>query len=317
MSLTVAIIAFTDINPFLLAMPWTVFRDAAQSGTPRLNLMVCSAEGVRLDGNAGFGIVTRHTLVDAEGADLVIVPTWRDPAEQPPEQMLDFLRRAHRKGATIVGLCHGTFVLAAAGLLEGRPATTHWMSAMELKERYPQTDVRPDVLYVDDGDIITSAGVAAGIDCCLHILRTLQGAEAAARAARRLVVPPHRQGGQAQYIDVPVTIHSGEDRFRSNLEWLQQHLEMSHNLDSLAKRFMMSRRTFTRRFRQVTGSTVGEWLLNQRLALAQRLLETTSASIGAIAGQSGFGSEMSLRHHFNKQLKTSPARYRREFRGRG
>lgn len=317
MSMTVAIIAFNNINPFLLAMPWTVFRDAAESETPRLNLMVCSAEGAQLDGNAGFGIVARHTLAEAEASDLVIVPSWRDPAELPPGQLLDFLRRVHQRGATIVGLCHGTFVLAAAGLLEGRPATTHWMSAAELKARYPQIDVRPDVLYVDDGDIITSAGVAAGIDCCLHILRTLRGAEAAARAARRLVVPPHRQGGQAQYIDKPVTTNLGEDRFRSNLEWLQQNLDRSHSLDSLAERFLMSRRTFTRRFRQVTGSTVGEWLLNQRLAQAQRLLETTSATIETIAGRSGFGSEMSLRHHFSKRLKTSPARYRREFRGRG
>lgn len=317
MTLTIAIIAFNDISPFLLAMPWTVFRDESGGHSPRVLLRVCSAEGAELTGNAGFGIRAYHALDDLHTADLVIVPSWRDPAEIPPEQLLASLRRAHGQGATVVGLCLGTFVLAAAGLLANRPATTHWGWSDELARRYPDINVQPDVLYVDDGDIVTSAGVAAGIDCCLHLYRRFWGADAAARVARRLVVPPHRQGGQAQYIHRPVAGEGGDERFRADLEWLQQHLEREHTIDSLAKRFAMSRRTFTRRFRQVTGATVGEWLLSQRLVLAQRLLETTSASIGAVAERSGFGSEMTLRHHFGRRLKTSPSRYRREFRGRG
>jgi len=224
--------------------------------------------------------------------------------------MLEALRAAHGRGALIVGLCLGSYVLAAGGLLDGRPATTHWMCAGGLAERYPLIRVNREVLYVDDGDIITSAGGAAGIDCCLHILRRIHGAEIASRVARRIVVPPHLQGGQAQYIEpreTPVI-----DRFPGVVEWIQQNPELSH---SLAEKAFMSRRTFTRRFRQATGVTVGAWLLNQRFCLAQRLLETGSAPIDQVAQQAGFGSEVSLRKHFSRILKTSPARYRKEFRG--
>jgi transcriptional regulator GlxA family with amidase domain len=206
-------------------------------------------------------------------------------------------------------------VLAAAGLLDGRRATTHWAWADDLAGRYPQVRVDRDVLYVDEGNVVTSAGGAAGIDCCLHILRRLHGAEIASRVARRMVVPPHRQGGQAQYIEQPLRETPGDDRFARMLEWVQAHPDEPHTLDALAGRVFMSRRTFTRRFRQATGTTVGAWLLNQRLALAQRLLETTARPIALIAQESGFGSEVSLRQHFRKSLKVSPARYRKEFRG--
>lgn len=315
---TIAVIAFNNISPFLLSMPVTVFRnDLSQPDSPRFRLLVCSAEKRTLESNGGFAIHTKHTLWDAQQADIVIVPSWRDPAEQPPERMLNCLRAAHQRGALVVGLCLGSYILAAAGLLDGRPATTHWMWAADLAQRYPKIQVHHDVLYVDDGDVITSAGVAAGIDCCLHILRRQFGAEVASRVARRMVVPPHRQGSQAQYIDLPVSTGSGEDRFSHHLEWVQYHLDQPHSLDSLAERFCMSRRTFTRRFRQVTGATVGAWLLNQRLAQAQRLLETTAHSIDQIAQLAGFGSEAALRQQFSKVLKTSPSRYRREFRGNG
>ncbi|SJZ40098.1 transcriptional regulator, AraC family with amidase-like domain [Trichlorobacter thiogenes] len=313
---TIAVIAFDQISPFLLAMPCTVFRDdPTRPDGPRFKLLVCSAEKRTMQSSAGFAIQTRHTLKDAEQADIVIVPSWRDPQELPPQRLLDCLQAAHKRGALVVGLCLGTYVLAAAGLLNGRPATTHWGWTEDLRQRYPQITLKPDVLYVDDGDIVTSAGVAAGIDCCLHLLRRLHGAETAAHVARRMVVPPHRQGGQAQFIELPVTRSAAEDRFGQNLEWLQLNLDQSHSLDSLAERFMMSRRTFTRRFRQVASCTVGAWLLNQRLALAQRLLETTAKPIDLIAQEAGFGSEAALRQQFSKVLKTSPARYRREFRG--
>jgi transcriptional regulator GlxA family with amidase domain len=312
------VIAFNDISPFLLSMPCAVFRpDQGHPEMPHFKLMVCSCEQAAVQSNAGFGIRTHHTLKDAEQADIIIIPSWRDPDELPPERLLRALRKAHERGATIVGLCLGTFVLAAAGLLNNRPATTHWGWTDDLARRFPSVSVRPDVLYVDDGDIVTSAGVAAGIDCCLHLLRRLHGAEAAGRVARRMVVPPHRQGGQAQYIEMPMEKSAGEDRFSSNLEWLQRHLDQPHSIDSLAERFLMSRRTFTRRFRQTTGTTVGGWLLGQRLALAQRLLETSDKPIDRVAQEAGFGSEVSLRLHFSKELQTSPARYRKEFRGSG
>ncbi len=312
---TIAVIAFDQISPFLLSIPATVFReDADLPELPRFRLLVCSAETPVLQSSAGFSLQTEHTLQDAAQADIVIVPSWRDPQELPPQELLECLRTAHARGALVVGLCLGTYVLAAAGLLDGRCATTHWRWSADLAQRYPQISLRPDVLYVDEGDIVTSAGVAAGIDCCLHLLRRLHGAEVAAHVARRMVVPPHRQGGQAQYIELPLSRSAAEDRFAQQLAWLQRHLEQSHSLDSLAERFMMSRRTFTRRFRQVTGTTVGAWLLNQRLALAQRLLEGTAKPIGQVAQEAGFGSEVSLRQQFNKLLKTSPARYRKEFR---
>lgn len=313
---SIAIIAFNNISPFQLSVPCMVFgENRLDIDGPRFDLMICAAEDGELKTNAGFSIRTPYALRDMDTADMVIVPSWRDACEAPPPELLAALNAAHLRGATIVGLCMGAFVLAAAGLLDNRPATSHWLLTDELAQRYPQIAVRPDVLYVDDGDVITSAGVAAGIDCCLHILRRLHGAEAAGRVARRMVVPPHRQGGQAQYIEKPIRGSAAEDGFSQGLEWVRGHLAEPHSIDSLAERFMMSRRTFTRRFRQVTGTTVGAWLLNQRLALAQRMLETTAKPIDLIAQEAGFGSEVSLRLHFNKVLKTTPSRYRREFRG--
>jgi transcriptional regulator GlxA family with amidase domain len=313
---TVAIIAFNGISPFLLSVPCIIFGEVfLPLGLPGFKLMVCATERGTLRSNAGFGITTRHTLRDAEQSDIVIIPSWRDTEEVPPAPLLKTLRRAHQRGAMIVGLCLGTYVVAAAGLLDNRPATTHWGWSDDLAKRYPLVDVKSNVLYVDDGDVITSAGVAAGIDCCLHILRRLHGAETACRVARLMVVPPHRQGGQAQFIEMPVKADATEDRFSKNLEWVQRHIEMPHTIDSLAERFMMSRRTFTRRFRTLTGTTVGTWLLNQRLALAQRLLEKTAKPVDLVAHESGFGSEVLLRFHFNKELKTTPSRYRREFQG--
>jgi transcriptional regulator GlxA family with amidase domain len=214
-----------------------------------------------------------------------------------------------------VGLCLGAFVLAAAGILDGKKATTHWRWADELARRYPKITVDPDVLYLDEGGIVTSAGSAAAIDCCLHLLRNRCGAEIANHVARRLVVSPHRQGGQAQYIEQPVFTSGSPDRFSLTLEWLVQNLNRTHTLDELAKQALMSRRTFTRRFRQVTGTTVGGWLLTQRLALAQRLLETSNKSIDAIAEAAGFGSALLLRRSFSKTFGIKPSTYRREFHG--
>jgi transcriptional regulator GlxA family with amidase domain len=212
-------------------------------------------------------------------------------------------------------LCLGSFVLAEAGLLDDRPATTHWFWADELARRYPRVRVNPDVLYVDDGDIITSAGTAAAIDCCLHIVRRRHGARIANQVARRMVVSPHRQGGQAQYIQQPVRDVSTNDHFSKVLDWTRRNLDKPHSLDTLAERALMTRRTFTRHFSKVMGVTVGEWLLNQRLGLAQQLLETTDNPIDLIAEMAGFGSPASFRQHFSRTYKISPSNYRREFRG--
>lgn len=313
---TIAVIAFDRISPFHLSVPGAVFgEDRRDAGVPRFELLVCGMETGALTSSGGFGLTGMLDLGAVERAGIVIVPSWRDPREQPPQQLLQALQTAHERGAIVVGLCLGSYLLAAAGLLDHRRATTHWLWADDLAERYPLIRVDRDVLYVDEGEIITSAGGAAGIDCCLHLLRRLHGAEIASRVARRLVVPPHRQGGQAQYIETPLRAAPVVDHFSRTLEWVQQSLDQPHSLDSLAERACMSRRTFTRRFRQTVGTTVGVWLLGQRLARAQRLLETTAKSVDQVAQAAGFGSEASLRLHFNKAFRTSPARYRKEFRG--
>jgi transcriptional regulator GlxA family with amidase domain len=312
----VAVVAFDNISSFQLSVPCIVFAGLrTQDELKYFNLLTCTAEAKVLRSSDGFGIVTDNNLDGLESADIVVVPTWRDPAEVPPQPLLEALRTAHQRGATLVGLCLGTYVLAATGLLENRPATTHWMWTDDLAQCYPAIQVRPDVLYVDDGDIVTSAGVAAGIDCCLHIFRRYHGTEAATSVARRMVVPPHRQGGQSQYIEQPVRSNTSPDKFSQMLEWVHANLDQPHSIDSLASRFIMSRRTFTRRFHEITGTTVSKWLLHQRLIMAERLLETTAAPIELIAQQAGFGSEVSLRHHFCKTFKITPSRYRKEFRG--
>lgn len=312
---TVAVVAFDGISPFHLSVPCLVFgEDRTPEGAHRYRLAVCGVEPGRLRTSAGFGIEVGHGLSALRRAQVIVVPSWRDDLAPPPPALLSALRAAHRRGARIVGLCLGAFVLAEAGLLDGRAATTHWALAAEFAQRYPQVHLKPEVLYVEDGPVLTSAGTAAGIDCCLHLLRQQHGAEVANRAARRMVVAPHRQGGQAQYIQQPVASSVRGDRLAPLLQWLGEHLNESHTLEGLAQRAVMSPRTFTRRFRQSTGTTVGQWLQNQRIALAQRLLEGGDESIEAVAIASGFGSAVSLRQHFSAAMGIAPSAYRRQFR---
>ncbi|MDH6592521.1 transcriptional regulator GlxA family with amidase domain [Variovorax sp. TBS-050B] len=311
---TIAVVAFDGISPFHLSVPCMVFgEDRTETGEPRFRLRVCGFEPGPLATNAGFTLSVPHGLEAIRQAQIVIVPSWRDDGRPAPPALLRALEAAHRRGAIVVGLCLGAFVLAEAGLLDGRPASTHWKLADTFARKYPKVRLHPEVLYVDDGDVLTSAGTAAGIDCCLHLLRVRHGAEAANRAARRMVVAPHRQGGQAQYIEQPIAAAADGDRLAPLLEWLGRHLQGAHELDALARRALMSRRTFTRRFREATGTTVGQWLQNQRLALAQRLLETTDRPVERVAADAGFGSAVSLRKHFTSAFKVSPAAYRRQF----
>jgi transcriptional regulator GlxA family with amidase domain len=312
----VAAISFNDISPFHLSVPCVVFgkeRDAAP--LPAFDFRVCAVEPGPLATTGGFTIAAPHGLDALADAQIVIVPSWRDPDETPPAALLDALRAAADRGALLVGLCLGAYVLAAAGLLDGRPATTHWAWADDFARRFPRVKHDPDVLYIEDGNLMTSAGTAAGLDCCLHVVRRLHGSDAANRIARRLVIPPHRQGGQAQYVPQPVAADPRDARLAGLLDWVRAHLDGTHSVDSLAARVLMSRRTFTRHFRQATGTTVTAWLHAARLARAQHLLETTGQSIDAIAQAAGYGSSVSLRQHFASALGTSPSAYRREFRG--
>lgn len=311
----VAVVAFDCIGTFHLAVPCAVF-GAAAGGEPLFEVQVCAVEPGELRSEAGFGIAVRHGLRALARADIVVVPSWRDPRVPAPEALVRALRSAHRRGALVVGLCLGAFALADAGLLDGRRAATHWASAELFARRFPRVALEPNVLYVDEGTVVTSAGTAAGIDCCLHVVRRLCGAEAAARIARRMVVPPHRQGGQAQYIEQPVSARGEPGPLQRALDWATGHLDQPHSLDTLAARAAMSRRSFTRHFRRHTGTTVSQWLLAQRLALAQRLLETTDQPVERIAECAGFGTPLSMRQHFAAAFDTTPSAYRREFRGR-
>ncbi|MET3478275.1 GlxA family transcriptional regulator [Variovorax atrisoli] len=311
---TVAVVAFDGISPFHLSVPCMVFgEDRTDAGASRFRVQVCASEPGELRTNAGFSLVVPHGLEAIRRARIVVVPSWRDDCSAAPPALIRALQAAHRRGATVIGLCLGAFVLAEAGLLDGRPATTHWKLAPAFAKQYPKVRLQPEVLYVEDGNVLTSAGTAAGIDCCLHLLRVRYGAETANRAARRMVVAPHRQGGQAQYIEQPVPAAAERDRLAPLLEWLGRHLDRPHDLDDLARRALMSRRNFTRRFRESTGTTVGQWMQNQRLALAQRLLETTDHPVERIATGAGFGSAVSLRKHFVSAFKLSPTAYRQQF----
>ncbi|MCW5667415.1 MAG: helix-turn-helix domain-containing protein [Piscinibacter sp.] len=313
----IAVLAFDGISPFHLSVPCLVFgENRAELGVPGWPLAVCSERRGPLRSSAGFSLQPTHGLRTLEAAGLVIVPSWRDTTERPPEAVLRALRRAHERGARLVGLCLGAFVLAEAGLLDGRPATTHWAWAEEFARRYPRVRLQPEVLYVDDGDIVTSAGTSASLDCCLHLLRQWVGAAAANRVARRLVVAPHRAGGQAQFVDAPLPASRRGGRMAALLEWIEAHLAEPIDLDTLAARAAMSRRHFTRRFREATGTTVWQWVLQRRVARARALLEASELGIEGVAAEAGFGSAVALRKAFVASVGQPPAGYRAAFRGR-
>jgi transcriptional regulator GlxA family with amidase domain len=312
---TIALVVYDGVDPLGLAVAAEIFGTdfAAGPDQPWYRLMICGSGPVALD--HGLRMEVPHGLEQVLRADTVLVPACETP-DGPPPAVLTALRQAHARGARLVSLCTGAFVLAAAGLLDGRRVTTHWAECAELAARYPSLTVDPDVLYVDDGDILTSAGSAAAIDLCLYLVRRDHGAEAATRVARDLVVPPYRDGGQAQYIDTPVPELDATDLFADTVAWAQEHLDEPVSVADLARRAAMSRRTFARRFAASTGTTPYQWLLRQRLQHAQRLLETTDLPIDAVARHSGLVSATNLRKHFGRGLRTTPQAYRSTFRAR-
>ncbi|MFE0487362.1 helix-turn-helix domain-containing protein [Streptomyces jietaisiensis] len=313
----VAVLLFSGGPIFESSIPLSVFGiDRQDAGVPRYRLLVCGGEEGPLRTTGGLELTAPHGLEAISRAGTVVVPAWRSITSPPPEEALDALRRAHEEGARIVGLCTGAFVLAAAGLLDGRPATTHWMYAPTLAKRYPSVHVDPRELFVDDGDVLTSAGTAAGIDLCLHIVRSDHGNEAAGALARRLVVPPRRSGGQERYLDRSLPEEIGADPLAEVVAWALEHLHEQFDVETLAARAYMSRRTFDRRFRSLTGSAPLQWLITQRVLQAQRLLETSDYSVDEVAGRCGFRSPVALRGHFRRQLGSSPAAYRAAYRAR-
>jgi transcriptional regulator GlxA family with amidase domain len=310
---TVATVIGNGMSPFEFAVACEVFGyDRSELGVPWYRFLVCAAEPPPIRTEVGFTIDTPHRLDALARADTIIIPPLpSNPAPTP--ELLSALRSAHRRGARLMSVCTGAFVLAAAGLLDGRRATTHWGHIEEFSRRFPDVQLDPAVLYVDDGDILTSAGTAASIDLCLYVVRQDFGAEIANAVARRMVVPPHRDGGQSQFVEAPLPEAGDDALFAETLVWAQSHLDEPITVEDLARRSAMSTRTFARRFRNTAGTSPYRWLLRQRVTLAQRLLETTDLPVDIIAVRCGMGVAANLREHFQRVVGTSPAVYRRTF----
>ncbi|MDG4768472.1 helix-turn-helix domain-containing protein [Solwaraspora sp. WMMD406] len=313
---TVAVIALDGVAAFELGVVCEVFGlDRTADGFPAYRFDVCTADGQPVRSTSGFGITPTADLDPVADADLVAVPAATTRPVVPPA-VLDALRAADRRGARILSVCSGAFVLGAAGLLDGRDCTTHWKYADELARRHPLARVQCNSLYVEDGNLLTSAGTAAGIDACLHLIRQDQGSALATKLARRMVVPPHRDGGQAQYIETPIPSGPQASSLEPVLSWLTANLDCQVNVDELAARAHMAPRTFARRFRAETGTTPHDWLTGQRVLLARRLLEESALGVEAVASRCGFGDAATMRHHFSRRVGATPQAYRTTFRDR-
>ena len=310
----VVVLAYDGLCTFEFGIAVEIFAlPRPEMGEEWYRFAVAGVDPGELRATGGFRLVVDGGLELLSEAGTIIVPGWRGADVPVPAALCEQLVAAHRRGARILSICSGVFVLAAAGLLDNRQATTHWRYTDLLQQRYPAIKVTPDVLYIDNGDVLTSAGSAAGIDLCLHLVRRDYGSVAANRVARRLVVSPHRDGGQAQFIQQAVPVAYEGHRLGALFDYLHARLAEPHTVESLAKFVGMSPRTFLRRFNATTGKTPAQWLLHARLSRSQDLLENSQLSIERIAEEVGFGSVATMRHHFKNQLSTTPAAYRRGF----
>jgi AraC family transcriptional regulator, transcriptional activator FtrA len=312
----VAVIVSDGVAPFELGVVCEVFgTDRTEDGLPRYDFSICSHDGAPVRTSSGFLVTPHGDLGPIERADLVAVPAHPINGEVPAST-LAALRRAADRGARMLSVCSGAFLLGEAGLLEGRRCTTHWRYVDELQRRFPDAKVECEALYVEDGPILTSAGTAAGIDACLHLVRALHGSDVATRLARRMVVPPHRDGGQAQFIEQPIPASAQSSTLEPVLAWVEANLHADIDVEGLAHRAHMAPRTFARRFRAEVGTTPHEWVTHQRVLLARRLLEETDLGVESIAARAGFGDAAMLRHHFARRVGTTPHAYRTTFRDR-
>ncbi|TPW76794.1 GlxA family transcriptional regulator [Schumannella sp. 10F1B-5-1] len=306
----VAVLVLDGAKPLDVGIPTQVF--ANRTSMP-YEVRVCGRAAGTVSGGDGLDYAVAHGLEVFDWADTIFVPGYRRPADaDPPADIVAALGRAHERGRRIAAISTGAFALAAAGLLDGRRATTHWHYTTVLRERYPGIDVDEDVLFVDEGSVLTSAGAASGIDLCLHLVRRDHGVALANRVARRLVSAPHRSGGQAQYIERSVPERDA-DGFAATREWALRHLDEPLTLDDLARHAAVSARTFSRRFVDGTGYTPMQWVLRARVDAARELLESSDLPIGQVAARVGLGTDSGLRWHFQRILGVSPLAYRRMF----
>ncbi|MER5422931.1 GlxA family transcriptional regulator [Streptosporangium roseum] len=314
----IVVLALDGVIPFELGIPARVFGVAkGRDGEPLYEVITCTVDGRPVRTDSDFSIAVEHGAEALATADTVVIPATHAlgqiSAEGRLPEPLDRAIARIRPGTRLVSICTAAYVLAAAGLLDGRPATTHWSSTEHFQKRFPQVNVNPNVLFVDDGDVLTSAGVAAGVDLCLHIVRRDHGSEAANHVARRCVVPPWRDGGQAQFIERPIPERPTATTSATRA-WALERLHLPLPLTELADHARMSRRTFTRRFREEMGVSPGQWLTLQRLELARRLLEASDLPVDGVAERAGFGTATSLRQHMQATVGVSPMAYRRTFR---
>ncbi|MBO0513352.1 GlxA family transcriptional regulator [Streptomyces beijiangensis] len=313
----VVVLALEGVYPFELSIPVRIFGTAeAPDGSPLYEVITCSVDGAPVRTSADFTINVEHGAEAITTADTLVIPPFacgsteeRDWLPAPVAAALASLR----PGARIVSICTASYVLATAGLLDGRPATTHWNDSEDFQRAFPQVKVDPNVLFIDDGDVLTAAGVAAGIDLCMHLLRRDHGSEVANRVARLCVVPPWREGGQAQYIERPLP-EPAAAKTTATRAWVLGELQRPIALGELASHARMSVRTFTRRFREEVGMTPGQWLTQQRVERARRLLETTDLGVDRVAEEAGFGTSASMRQHLVAAIGVSPMAYRQTFR---
>lgn len=309
---SVSVLVLDGLAPFEFGVVCEVFGiDRSADGVPNFDFKVCGAvPGRPVRTSVGASVTPDHGLEQLVGADLVAIPAVT--GSEFPQAALDAVREAADSGSIILTVCSGVFVVGAAGLLDGRACTTHWMHADRLSRMYPTARVDRDVLYVDDGNLITSAGTAAGIDACLYLVRRELGSEVVNKIARRMVVPPQRDGGQRQFIEQPVPVRCSEG-FAPQLDWILANLHVPHTVSGLAKRAGMSGRTFARRFVEETGRTPMQWVTDQRVLYARTLLEETDLDVDRVADRSGFGTATLLRHHFRRVIGVTPSEYRRRF----
>ena len=309
---SVTVVVINQFSPFHISVPSIVFgRDTLDETFFDLKFVAGEEGPIRSD--IGMEIHTDEDLSVLEHSDIIVVPYWRTVDEHPNQKLIDALCDAHARGALIVGLCLGGYVLAYAGLLSGRRAATHWELEQDFIQRFPEVSLDPNALYVEDSGVITSAGTAAGIDCCLYVFRKYYSSAIANRVARRMVVPPYRDGGQAQFIEQPIPVSSSDARITALMDEIRRNISHKYTLDELAESVMMTRRTFTRKFHKATGMAFGEWLTYERLNLAQALLESTDLSIDQIVAKTGFSSVLVFRDKFKERYDVTPNRWRKSF----